>query len=229
MRDYLRGFCRLDIKKPIAETDFVAFDMETTGFHAKRGDRIVSISALRLRAGRIDLSDAFHALVNPNRDIPSASAVIHGILPRMVNGKPTFAEVLPDFISYVGSAVLVGHHAWLDLTFLNAEMVRLWRFPIQNFVLDTALLDQSLTAKKIVPMGAAPSRMDRRLTAVAERYRVSVEERHTSFGDALATAEIFQNMLKQMERRGIVSLKDLLKIALTPGRDDALAQEISYP
>ena len=151
IRDYLQGFACWDIKRSIAETEFVVLDTETTGFHAKKGDRILSISALRIKGGRIDLSDTFHALVNPNRDIPSKTAVVHGILPRMVNGKPTFGEVLPDFVAYVGSSVLVGHHAWLDMTFLNREMTLLCGFPFQNIVLDTAAIDQILTARKIVP------------------------------------------------------------------------------
>ncbi len=58
----------------------MVFDTETTGLHARKGDRIVSISAVRLREGRIDLSDTFHELINPNRDIPSETAIIHGIL-----------------------------------------------------------------------------------------------------------------------------------------------------
>jgi len=79
-------------QKPIVETEFVVFDTETTGLNVKKGDRIVSISAIRLKKGRIDLSDAFHALVNPNRDIPSSSAVVHEILPRMVDGKPPLRQ-----------------------------------------------------------------------------------------------------------------------------------------
>ncbi len=87
IRNYLQAFNGFDFNKPITETEFVIFDTETTGLNVKKGDRIVSISAVRLKEGRIDLSDAFHEIINPDRDIPSASAVIHEILPRMVNGK----------------------------------------------------------------------------------------------------------------------------------------------
>ena len=114
----------------------------------KKGDRIISISAVRLKNGRIDLSDTFHALVNPNRDIPSETAVVHEILPRMVDGKPGIESVLPDFIRYVGPAVLVAHHAWLDMSFLNHEMNRLFGFPFQNIVVDTAILDQVIVVQK---------------------------------------------------------------------------------
>ena len=216
LRDYLEGFITMDLTKPVAETDFVVFDSETTGLNVKKGDRIVSLSAVRLMNGRIDLSETFHALVNPNRDIPSETAVVHEILPRMVDGKPGIESVLPDFIRYVGPAVLVGHHAWLDMSFLNHEMNRLFGFPFQNVVVDTAILDQVIVVRKTPAYMRDTIRINSTLSSVAERYHVSLEEHHSSFGDALATAQIFQNMLKQAQQSGLVSLKDLLRVAFTP-------------
>jgi DNA polymerase III subunit epsilon len=216
IRDYLEGFITMDLKKPVAETEFVVLDSETTGLNAKKGDRIVSISAVRLKNGRIDLSEAFHTLVNPNRDIPSETAVIHEILPRMVDGKPTIENVLPDFIRYVGSAVLVAHHAWLDMSFLNNEMNRLFGFPLQNIVVDTAILDQALVVKKTPPSMRHMIKINSHLSSLAERYHVSLEEQHSSFGDALTTAQIFQNMIKQSRQEGVATLKDFLRMAFTP-------------
>lgn len=214
IRYHLLACLRLDIRQPLRETEFVVFDTETTGLHAGKGDRIVSISAVRLKHGRIDLSDTFHEFINPNRDIPSETAVVHGILPRMVDGKPTLEETLPDFIGYIGSSVLVAHHAWLDMTFLNREMVRLYGFPIQNQVLDTAILDQSFWSATSSSGGTM--KMNSSLSALAERYHVRIEGRHSSFGDALATAQIFQQMLKQAKKQDIRSLKDLLRKAYQP-------------
>jgi DNA polymerase-3 subunit epsilon len=216
IRNYLQGFNDFDFNQPITETEFVIFDTETTGLNAKKGDRIVSISAVRLKEGRIDLSDAFHEIVNPDRDIPSASAVIHEILPRMVNGKPTVEHILPKFIAYIGSSILVAHHQWLDMSFINREMARLYGIPIQNIVVDTAALDHVLLAKKTPASIIATMKIDSTLGAVAERYHVAVEGLHSSFWDALATAQIFQQMIKEAQGLGILSLRDFLKLAHTP-------------
>jgi len=216
IRIYLQAFRGFNFSQPVAKTEFVIFDTETTGLNVKRGDRIVSISAVRLKGGRIDLSDAFHEIINPDRDIPSASAVIHEILPRMVNGKPTIEKVLPGFIRYIGASVLVAHHQWLDIGFLNREMCRLYGIPIQNIVLDTAVLDQALLEKKTPASVIGLMKIDSTLAAVAERYHVAVEGLHSSFWDALATAQIFQQMIKEVQRLGVVSLKDFLKLAHTP-------------
>jgi len=213
IRDYLQGFHGFNFNQPITETKFVIFDTETTGLRAKKGDRIVSISAVRLKQGRIDLSDAFHEIINPDRDIPSASAVIHEILPRMVNGKPTIEKVLPGFIKYIGASILVAHHEWLDMSFLNREMCRLYGIPIQNIAVDTAVLDHALLAKKTPASMIAREKTDSTLGAVAERYHVTIEDLHSSFWDALATAQIFQQMIKEAQGQGILCLKDFLKLA----------------
>ncbi len=226
IRNHLRTCLDLDLKKTIPETDFVVFDTETTGLHAKKGDRIVSISAIRLKQGRIDLSDTFHEIVNPNRGIPSKTAVIHGILPRMVDGKPTLEEILPGFIEYIGSSILVGHHVWLDMTFLNLEMVRLYGFPVQNLVLDTAILDQAIQRMRH-PSTEGEGNVNSSLSALADRYHVQINGHHSSFGDALATAQIFQQMLKQTQKQGLLSLKDLLRRAYQPV--SLLSQDGSAP
>jgi DNA polymerase-3 subunit epsilon len=216
VKEYIQSFQHLNLEKPISETEFIVFDIEMTGFKAKKGDRILSISGLRLRNGRIDLSDVFHEMVNPNRDIPSKTAVIHEILPRMVQGKPPIDEVLPHFIKYIGTAILVAHHEWLDMSFLNKEMTRLYGFPIQNLVIDTAILDRAFVLMKTPSSQRATIEINSTLDSVAERYRISVEERHSSFWDAMATAQIFQKMIKMAETLGIVNLKDLLKLAFKP-------------
>jgi len=226
MRNYLQAFHGFNFKKPIVETEFVIFDTETTGLNVKKGDRIVSVSAVRLKEGRIDLSDAFHEIINPDRDIPSASAVIHEILPRMVHGKPTIEHVLPKFITYIGSSILVAHHEWLDMSFLNREMCRLYGIPIQNIVVDTAVLDQALLAKKTPASIMATMKIDNTLGAMAERYHVTVEELHSSFWDALATAQIFQQMIKEVQRLGILSLKDFLKLAHTTSNFGCVKPEV---
>jgi DNA polymerase-3 subunit epsilon len=227
IRDYLQAFNRFNFNIPITETEFVIFDTETTGLNVKRGDRIVSISAVRLKQSRIDLSDAFHEIINPDRDIPSASAVIHEILPRMVNGKPTIEHILPKFIGYIGSSILVAHHEWLDMSFLNREMARLYGIPIQNIVLDTAVLDHVLVARKTPASIATTGSIDSTLGAVAERYHVTVEGLHSSFWDGLVTAQIFQQMIKEVQRLGILSLKDLLKLAYTSPRIGFFKSDIS--
>jgi DNA polymerase III alpha subunit (gram-positive type) len=102
------------------------------------------------------------------------------------------------------------------MSFLNREMCFLYGIPIQNIVVDTAVLDHALLAMKTPASMIETMKMDSTLSAMAERYHVTVEGLHSSFWDALATAQIFQQMIKEVQRLGILSLRDFLKLAHTP-------------
>jgi DNA polymerase III alpha subunit (gram-positive type) len=134
----------------------------------------------------------------------------------MVEGKPTIDEILPNFLKYIGTAILVAHHEWLDMSFLNKEMTCLYGLPIQNLVIDTAILDRAFVLMKTPSSQRETIEINSTLDAVADRYKISVEERHSSFWDAMATAQIFQKMIREAETLGIVNLKDLLKLAFRP-------------
>ena len=67
-----------------------------------------------------------------------------------------------------------------------------------------------LDSKEVTLVDDGHDKVDSTLGAVAERYHVTVEEHHSSFWDALATAQIFQQMIKQVQRLGILHLRDLL-------------------
>jgi DNA polymerase III alpha subunit (gram-positive type) len=102
------------------------------------------------------------------------------------------------------------------MSFLNREMTRLYGFPIQNLIIDTAILDRAFVLMKTPSFQRETIEINSTLDSVADRYKISVEERHSSFWDAMATAQIFQKMIKEAETLGIVNLKDLLKLAFKP-------------
>jgi DNA polymerase III alpha subunit (gram-positive type) len=121
----------------------------------------------------------------------------------------------------------VAHHEWLDMSFLNREMTRLYGIPVQNIIVDTAVLDHALLAKKTPASMIATMKIDTTLGGVAERYHVAVEGLHSSFWDALATAQIFQQMIKEVQGLGILSLRDFLKLAHTPSSFGSLRSDLS--
>ena len=61
----------------IAEREYVALDLETTGLMAET-DRIVEIGAVRFRADGEELG-RFESLVNPERPMSPAAFAIHGL------------------------------------------------------------------------------------------------------------------------------------------------------
>ena len=191
----------------LAELRFTVFDTETTGLLPSQGDEILQIGATRLVNGKLLRGECFDQLVNPGRDIPLAGIAIHGITPAMVAGKPTITEVLSAFHAFAQDTVLVAHNAAFDMRFLQLkEAATGLRF--DQPVLDTLLLSALLQ----------PNQASHRLEAIAARFDLPVHGRHTALGDAMLTAQVFQQLLPLLAARGIHTL----------GQARAAAQQTFY-
>lgn len=53
----------------------------------------------------------------------------------------------------------------------------------------------------------------RQLESLAARFGLDAADRHTSLGDAVVTAQIFQRMLARLKQVGRGRLKDLARVA----------------
>ncbi len=197
---------------PISKASFVVFDTETTGLHLHKGDRLLSLGALRIKDGRILPGDAFYELIDPERPIPSASIFIHGITPGMTRAKPHVSEVLLRFLAYVGSDVLLAYHAAFDMRFLNHAMEGSFGFPVQNRVIDTALVAAWIRQMEEVELMHRKNSADTRFEAVAASFGITAQDRHTAFGDALSTALLFQRFIHILRVNGVKTLKQLVKV-----------------
>src|SRR4028119_1963714 len=76
--------------RAFAETDFVVFDLETTGAKAPPC-RITEIGAYRVKNGKI--IDEYQTLVNPEIAIPLFISQLTGITDAMVKNAPRFRDV----------------------------------------------------------------------------------------------------------------------------------------
>lgn len=118
-----------------SDITFNLLDLETTGYSAQDGDKIVEVWIGKYQDG--DLKDEFHRLVHPERSIPDRVAEYHGISDGTVDGEPVFKEIGEDVLEFLGEDPLVCHNADFDATFLNHELDQMGRTPRSNFVLDT--------------------------------------------------------------------------------------------
>lgn len=144
----------------------IVFDTETTGvfpdhLEPEQRDRIVEIGCVELfnleRTGR-----EFHIYINPERSVPDEVVRVHGLTREFLNQHRKFAEIVDEFMDFVGDAPLVAHNASFDQNFLNAELRRLKRAERGN----ECFVDTLQIARKRFP-GASCS-----LDALAKRFQL---------------------------------------------------------
>ena len=182
----------------LSDLEYVVFDTETTGLRLSEGDKVISISGVRIRRGRIQNADIFHTLVNPGRSIPPESIRFHHIEDHMVADAPSIVQVYQQFTEFIGDSILVAHNAAFDKKCLEIAADEAELPMIDNPFLDTLFLSYGLHERT----------EGHSLDAMAERMGISIEGRHTSLGDARATAQVFLGLISLLPGRGVRTLAE---------------------
>jgi len=188
-------------------------DTELTGLDSKK-DSIISVGAVVMQGGRIQLGGTFHEMVSPETAMRSESIVVHGITPSDVANKPDIGVVLEDFLKFCWGSVVVGHFLSLDLAFVNKEMKRLHGRTFPQPVADTLQMhdwmkDQDTGFRR--NYGSTEENKD--LFSLAKKYHIPVSAAHNALMDAYITAQLFQRFLSSLPGLGVRTVKDLLQIA----------------
>ena len=174
------------------EGTYVVFDIETTGCSAVT-DRIIEIGAVKVEDGKI--TDKFSTFVNPKRPIPFRITELTGITDEMVIGSLDIETILPQFIEFIGDAVLVAHNASFDVGFIEQNCKR------QKIEADFTYVDTVALARVLLP---ALNRF--KLDTVAKALNISLENHHRAVDDAGCTAEIFVKFVQMLKERELTTL-----------------------
>lgn len=211
LREYMTKRRRAPKQQLLVEARFVVFDTETTGLDLST-NRLLSIAGVAVKGFEVQLEDAFEALVS-QADVGGAdAAVIHGLVSSDLDEGLAEDEAAARFLAFVGDSILVAHHAAFDVRMLRKAIARCQGARVWNPVVDTVRLARRVEEGAMSSREAqgAASRDAYQLDGLLERYEIEAPERHTAAGDALATALLFQRLLKKAERRGIRTVGDLV-------------------
>ncbi|MGI6168562.1 MAG: PolC-type DNA polymerase III [Christensenellales bacterium] len=170
------------------KTDFVVFDIETTGLKPN-AEKIIEIGAVRLRQGEI--VDEFSRLINPQKPISDFIAKLTGIGDAMVQDAPLISEVLPKFLEFCGDACLVAHNAAFDVGFIGYA-ARQMGLSCRNPVADTLELSRMLF----------PEQRSHKLSVMAGKLGIDMGSHHRAADDARTTAQIFVHLTDLLKKRG---------------------------
>lgn len=165
----------------------IVFDTETTGFDPATGDRVVEIGAVEL-INHLPTGNHFHVYLNPDRSMPAEAMAVHGLSDEFLRDKPRFSDVVNEFLSFIGpDARMIAHNAEFDFRFLNAELRRCGKPPLQP----SRALDTAAMARQKFP--GAPASLD----ALCRRFGVdnSGRDLHGALLDSELLAEVYLELI----------------------------------
>ncbi|MBJ7341092.1 DEDDh family exonuclease [Mycolicibacterium sp.] len=156
-------------------------DVETTGFHPRQA-RVVSVAALALGDDG-NVEESFSTLLNPGVD-PGPTHV-HGLTTEMLQGQPTFADVVAELSAVLEGRTLVAHNVGFDYAFLAAEA----ELAGAQLPVDTVMCTVELARR--LDLGIE----NLRLETLAAHWGVTQMRPHDALDDALVLAQILKPSL----------------------------------
>jgi len=168
--------------------EFVVFDIETTGF-SPVGNEIIEIGAVRVKDRQI--LDSYDSFVKPVNPIPDNIVQLTDITNEMVADARPISEVLPEFLSFVGDAVVVAHNADFDVSFIRENASRL-NIPFKSKDLDTIYLAKVLL----------PEQKKFGLKALTKYFNIVQQHHHRADDDAKNTALVLLRLFDIMKEAG---------------------------
>ncbi|MGB5833844.1 MAG: 3'-5' exonuclease [Thiohalocapsa sp.] len=193
---------------PLDQVRFVVLDCETTGLDPRR-HRIVSIGAVAVVQGQIDLGDGFEALLRVRFN--TEATLVHGITRDETRTGMDESDAMAKLLAYLADGVVVGHHIGYDLAMIDAALRRHGDVKLLNKQIDTGNMVLRLQQQGAFAHRSAPK--DLSLDGLCAYFGVVPYDRHTAPGDAFLTAQIFMRLLRLAARYGCGTLGKVAGVA----------------
>ena len=150
------------------------------------GHRVIEIGAVELE-GHMPTGETLQLYINPERDVPAEAVAVHGLTGDFLKDKPTFGEVVGEFMDFINGGKIIAHNAEFDVKFLNYELKRFGFPPFRmKNVIDTLAL-----AREKFP--GSPASLD----ALCSRFGIDNSSRtlHGALLDSEILAEVYLELI----------------------------------
>lgn len=180
-------------RSPVEAIRFLVCDGEMSGLDARQAE-LLSLGWVPVEQGEIVLGAAVQLLLQPRGGV-GQSAVVHGLRDCELSDARALDDGLRQFLKAAEGAVLVFHHAPLDLAFLDRACRQAFGAPLLLPTVDTLALERRRLARRnqTLEQGALS------LGGCRARYGLPPHRAHDALADAVATAEL---LLAQLATAG---------------------------
>ena len=181
-------------------TEYVIFDVETTGLSPLKGDKIVEFAAIKVK--NLEEIDSIEFFINPGREIPPEAQRINHITNEMVKDAQKADIVLPQIIEFIGGACVVGHNVKFDLDFLCYELAQIGR----KLKDETPAIDTLKMSKKLFPLLKSYT-----LGNLAHYFGAKINETHRALADVRLTFTLLTQLLNQAAEQNMHNFTEIYK------------------
>jgi len=160
---------------------FSIIDVESTNGDPIAG-RSMEIAVVQFDGKQV--TETYTTLIQPGTPVQPYVANLTGINDGMLVGAPTFKEIHGIIDEMTHGRIIVAHNLMFDMQILRSEFGRL----DADFERDGICTDK-------LSRTIWPERKRYNLTSLCEMLSITFEGKHRAESDALATAELFKQML----------------------------------
>ncbi len=189
------------------DTEFVAFDTETTGLNAQ-SERLTEIGACIFSGGEV--VDVFDTFVNPGMHIPAEITKLTSITDADVADAPSEEEALKMFMDFAGDRPLIAHNAQFDMSFIGAAAAR-HGIRYAPVVLDTLAMSRALL----------PELKRHKLDVVSDHLDLPKFHHHRACDDAAVVQRIMGKFIPMLKAQGAKTIDDIDRICHSLQRTDS--------
>ncbi|HAQ07510.1 MAG TPA: DNA polymerase III subunit epsilon [Bacillus bacterium] len=187
------------LDSPLDNLEVVVFDLETTGFFPDKGDKIISIGAIKMTGSKINENQTFYTLVKIDTPIPKMISDLTNINDEQLQTAPEAPQALNDFFYFIGNSVLVAHHAKHELAFMKKITADSLGTKFEHRIIDTSFLIK-LSNPICHPIP---------LEQLCHECGIEVKDRHNALADARMAAQVWAFFLEGAQNLGYQNLREV--------------------
>lgn len=172
------------------DRDIVFFDVETTGLNVIR-DKILQIALVKVKKN--GEQEELTMLINPGIPIAEEAMAVHGITPKDLANKPTFAQVAQKIWDFIGQSDLAGYNSnRFDVPMLMEEFARVG-------------MEFDISKRRLIDVQRIFYKMEPRTLKAAYRFYCGQEltDAHDALADVKATLNVFKGQLSAYEGKDL--------------------------
>ena len=190
----------------ISDVSFTVFDTETTGLEYNKGDKILSVSGIKVKDFEIITNDQLDEFCDPMTEIRPENEKIHHISNDMVKGKPNIYELEKKIRTFFKRSVLVAHNVKFDCNFLISNL--------SHTKLESRIREAVKIDTVFFSAGVYPELKSYELSELCKALDIPHQDqlRHTSLGDSIITARLFIHLLQKSEVKNVKEILNISKL-----------------